>query len=149
MFAKSSVEIYAPPEAVFDWLIHFVENYRSWHPAHVKCRWLKGDPFEVDSVLYAEEYLGDDLHKLKFKITSVTKNEGFKFRIMFPASIFVPAGEFAIEPTKVGSRFTAILYFRFGKLLSLLAKNKKIIIEQHQREEGFNLKRLLEKKDEV
>jgi len=149
MYAKDSVEINAPPEAVFDWLMHFVENYRSWHPAHVKCRWLKGSFFEVGSVLYAEEYLGDDLHKLKFKVTSVKKNEGFKFRILFPSSIFVPAGEFVIESTNLGSRFTAILYYRFDRLLSVFARKEKEIIEQHQKEEGINLKNLLEGQSEV
>lgn len=149
MYARDSVEINVPPEAVYDWLMSFVKNYRSWHPAHVKCRWLKGKPFEIGSVLYVEEYLGDELHKLKFKITRIKQNKGFEFRILFPASILVPKGEFLIEPTEVGSRFTATLYYRFGKLLALLAKKEKEIIEQHQREEGVNLKRLLEGKDEV
>ena len=149
MYARDSVELKVTPDVIFDWLMNFVENYQSWHPAHVKCKWLKGEPFEVGSVLYAEEYLGGDLHKLKFKITCIQKNKGFKFRILFPASIFVPAGEFKIEPTNMGSRFTAILYYRFGKFLSLFAKKEKNIIEQHQKEEGVNLKKILERKSEV
>lgn len=149
MYAKDSVELKVSPEVVFDWLMHFDENYRSWHPDHVKCRWVKGKPFEVGSVLYAEEFLGGELHKLKFKITGIKKNKGFKFRILFPASIFIPKGEFAIEPTTMGSRFTAILYYRFGKFLSLFAKREKEIIEKHQKEEGLNLKKLLEGNGEV
>ena len=144
MYAKDSVELKVSPEVVFDWLMHFDENYLSWHPDHLKCIWIKGKPFEVDSVLYVEEFLGGELHKLKFKITSIKKNKGFKFRILFPASIFIPTGEFSIEKTTIGSRFTAILYYRFGKLLSLFAKREKEIIEKHQREEGSNLKKLLE-----
>ena len=149
MYAKDSIELKVPPEVVFDWLMNFVENYQSWHPAHVKCNWIKGKSFEVGSILYAEEFLGNKLHKLKFKITSIKKNEGFKYQILFPASIFIPAGEFAIESTNMGSRFTAILYYRFGKLLSLFAKKEKVIIEQHQKEEGVNLKKILEGSDEV
>lgn len=149
MYARDSIEISVPPEDVYDWLMNIVKNYQSWHPAHVDCRWLKGEPFEIGSVLYAEEYLGGELHRLKFKITRIKENKGFEFRTLFPASIFVPKGEFVIEPTKVGSLFTATLYYRFGKLLSLLAKKEKEAIEQHQKEEGVNLKSLLEGNVEV
>jgi hypothetical protein len=135
MYAQDSVEINVPPEAVYDWLMHIVENYRSWHPAHVECMWIKGKSFEIGSVLYTEEYLGDELHKLKFKVTRIKQNKGFEFCILFPGSIFVPKGEFVIEPTKAGSRFTATLHYRFGRLLTLFAKKEKEIIEQHQREE--------------
>lgn len=149
MYISDTVDINVPPEAVYDWMMTFVENYQSWHPAHVTSRWLKGEPYEVGSVLYVEEYLGDELHKLKFKITKIMKNKGFEFRILFPESIIMPKGEFLVEPTATGSQFTATLYYRFGKLLNLFAKKEKEIIEQHQREEGINLKRLLEGKDEA
>ena len=126
--------------------MHFVTNYRSWHSAHVECRWLKGEPFEIGSVLYAEEYLGGKLHALKFKITRIERNKGFEFRILFPASIFVPRGEILIESMSTGRRFMASLFYRFGKLLSLFAKKEREAIEQHQREEGVNLKKILERK---
>lgn len=145
MYLRDSIEIDVPPERVFDWLMHFVENYRSWHPAHGECRWIRGKPFEIGSVLYAEEYLHDELHKLKFKMTKIVPNKGCKFRLLFPVSIIVPNGEFEVEPTETGSRFTATLYSRFGRLLSVFAKKEMKALEQHMREESINLRRLLEK----
>ena len=37
------------------------------HKDHTICKWIIGKPFEKGSVLYAEEYLHDKLHKMKFQ----------------------------------------------------------------------------------
>ncbi|MFX0113135.1 MAG: SRPBCC family protein [Candidatus Hodarchaeota archaeon] len=58
-----SIEIKATPKKVFDWFMHFAENYKAWHPEHGECRWLKGKAFEAGSILYSEEYLHGKLHK--------------------------------------------------------------------------------------
>lgn len=60
---RDSVEIRTTPEKVFEWFMHFDENYVSWHPDHVKCSYLKGRRLEEGSVLYVEEYLHGKLHK--------------------------------------------------------------------------------------
>ena len=144
---EDSVRINRPPEAVFEWFSHFVENYRSWHQDHVKAVWLEGDDLEKGSVLYAEEYLGDKLEKLSFKITDRIQNELIAYRMSFPESIICSGGTFSIRPSNGGSIFTATLFFRFGWLLSKIAKNRIQVIEIHMKEEGENLKKILEKID--
>jgi len=37
---RDSVEIRTTPEKVFEWFMHFDENYVSWHPDHVKRSWV-------------------------------------------------------------------------------------------------------------
>ena len=69
---KDSREIHATPEKVFKWLVQSLKDkksYQAWHPDHVDIRWIKGEPLQEGSIVYAEEYLHGDLHKLKFRIT--------------------------------------------------------------------------------
>lgn len=142
---KDSVIINRPPEAVFEWFTHFTENYRAWHKDHVLARWVKGKNFEKGSVLYAEEYLGGRLEKLSFEITNCVPNELIEYKVLFPESIICSGGSFSIEPYNAGSVFTATLSFRFGGLLSKVARKRVEGIRVHMREEGENLKVLLEK----
>lgn len=81
---RDVVEIEASPEQVFDWLAHFQENYLAWHPDHVECRYLKGASlFEVGSVVYVEEYVHGEFHKLKFRVTKVIPNSRLEYKAGF------------------------------------------------------------------
>jgi hypothetical protein len=49
-----SIEIKAAPERIFNGLIRVFsseEDFKEWHEDHVECRWLRGKPFEIGSVL--------------------------------------------------------------------------------------------------
>lgn len=142
---KDSIEIKTTPEKIFDWFVHLEENFRAWHPDHVKCCWLKGKPFEEGSILHVEEYLHGKLHKIKFRGTKVKPNKKIEYKLLFPTSIVCPKGSFIIEPKGKNCIFTATLSFRFGWLFSKLAKNRVEAVKKHMKEEGENLKRLLEK----
>ena len=113
----------------------------------MKAAWLEGNDFEKGSVLYAEEYTGDKLEKLSFKVPDRIQNELMAYTVLFPESIICLGGTFSIRPSNSGSIFTATLFFRFGWLLSKIAKNKIQAIEIHMKEEGENLKKMLEKID--
>lgn len=143
-----SIKINQPPEVVFEWFAHFAENYRDWHKDHVLAKWIKGKNFEKGSVLYAEEYLGGKLEKLSFEITNCVQNELIEYKVLFPESIICSGGSFSIKPSNGGSVFTAALSFRFGGLVSMVAKKRAEAIRQHMEEEGENLKALLEKEYE-
>ena len=142
---KDSVVINRPREVVFEWFAHFAEKYRAWHKDHVLAKWVKGKNFEKGSVLYAEEYLGGKLEKLSFEITNCVRNELIEYKMLFPESIIFSGGSFSIKPSNGGSVFTATLSFRFGGLLSKVAGKRVEDIRVHMREEGENLKVLLEK----
>ncbi len=76
------------------------------------------------------------------------KNRMIEYRFLFPTSMICSGGSFNVEPSNSGSVFTAKLYFRFGKFLSKIYPSRLNAIKKHMKEEGENLKNLLEKKNE-
>ena len=149
---EDSIEVKATPERVFEWLIQRFkdkESYQAWHPEHVDIRWIKGEPLQEGSILYAEEYLHGDLHKLKFRITKVVPNRVIEYKSLFPLSILSPGNTFLIELQGENSCiFTAKGSLRIPrwlfKKLHKKHKHKIAATEQHIKEEGENLKRALE-----
>ena len=150
---KDSIEVKAPAEKVFQWLTQRMkdkESYQAWHPEHVDIRWIKGKPLQEGSIIYAEEYLHGDLHKLKFRITKIVPNRLIEYRSLFPLSIIAPGNKFIIEPTGRDSCiFTATGSLRIPRWLFVRMhkkhKHKIDATQQHMKEEGLNLKKALEK----
>ncbi len=142
-----SIEIKVTPEKVFAWLTNIKnrEDYLAWHPDHTDCIWLKGEPFQVGSIVYFEEYLHGELHKLKFLCTKIVPNRLIEYRPLFPWSFFMPKCSFAMEPRKGGSCiFTATINLRAGPLFRKFGGKRLDAIKQHMKEEGENLKKILE-----
>ena len=150
---KDSIEVNASAEKVFGWLTQRLkdkESYQAWHPDHVDIRWIKGEPLQEGSIVYAEEYLHGDLHKLKFRFIRIVPNRLIEYRILFPLSIIAPANKLLIEPKGQNScTFTATGSIRMPRWLFVRLhkkhKGKIEATEQHMKEEGQNLKRALEK----
>ena len=140
---RDSIEIKTTPEKIFDFFVHFEENYLAWHPDHVKSYWI-GKPAKEGSILYCEEYLHGKLHRMKFRITKVELNRKIVYKLSFPMPVIYPKGSFIIEPRGKSCIFTATLSFRFGRLFSKLTKDRVEAVKKHMKEEGENLKRLLE-----
>lgn len=146
---RDTIEIKASPEQVFAWLAHFPENYLAWHPDHVACRYLKGASLEVGSVIYTEEFLHGQLHKLKFQVTQVIPMSRVDYRVtagLGGAFIVEPSGEqvrFMAE-IYMGSRLSLLGWFIDLMLQALLARQIEAL-KQHMAEEGESLKRLLER----
>ncbi len=144
MELKDTIEIRATPEKIFQWFLNLSENYCNWHQDHIKAIWLKGNPFEVGSILYSEEYLHGKVHKMKFKTTEMVPNRIIKYKMLFPLNLIIKKGELIFEPKGKNALFIAIQDFRFGKLLSLIAKKQKELLINHMKEEGENLKKIME-----
>jgi hypothetical protein len=145
---KDSIEMKTAPEKIFNALIKVFsseEYFKRWHKDHVKCQWCKGKPFEIGSVLYIEEYLHGELHKMTFLGTKLEPNRKIEYRLFLPTSIICPKGSFSIEPKGDSCIFTATLSFRLGWLFSIVAKGRVEAIKKHMKEEGENLRKLLEK----
>jgi hypothetical protein len=154
---RDSIEIQTRPEKVFNFLIHLVddESYRIWHPEdHVALRWIKGNPWEEGSVARAEEYIHGKLHKLRFKITKVVPNKKIEY---VPVSRFLrrffPKNEFVIEQKGESCLFIASGTYRVGWLAKTFF-NKAVdralsSVKKHMKEEGENLKNILEASTEV
>ena len=149
---KDSIEVEATPEEVFNWFVQRLqdkESYQAWHPDHVDIRWIRGEPLQEGSVLYAEEYLHGVLHKLKFRIRKVVPTRLIEYRSLFPLSLLAPGNSFIIEPKGEGRcMFIAQGSLRIPRWLfeRMHPKHKGKIdaTERHMREEGENLKRAVE-----
>ena len=141
-----SIEIKTTPDKIFEWLKNLDQHHKEWHSDHVRWINITGSLDEGD-IAYYEEYLHGKLHKIKFKITKIEENKRIEFKHLFPMSIICPKGSFILETREESTIFTAKLSFRFAWLFSKLAKGRVEAIKTHMKEEGENLKRLLEKRD--
>ena len=150
-----SVKIGVTPDKVFDFFLQIIDDasYRTWHPDdHVAFRWIRGNPWEVGSVAYAEEHLHGKLHKLEFCVSKVVPNKEIVYT---PQSrllrIFFPENRFRVEPSGDGCIFSAKVHLRIGRIAKALAKRKLEVglssVRKHMKEEGQNLKRILEERD--
>ena len=148
-----SIEIKTTPEKIFGFITSLVddESYRAWHQEdHVALRWLKGQPWKEGSVAYAEEYLHGKIHRLKFTVTKVVPNKEIEYA---PVSRlirrFFPKNQFSIEEKGETCVFMASGIFRHGRLIKTFFKRQLeqnlASVKQHMKEEGENLKTILEK----
>lgn len=147
MNITDSIEIKATPERVFEWIqsLKGKEEYIRWHPDHVDMRWIKGEPFKEGSIVYAEEYIHGRLHKIKFICTRVIPNRLIEYQLISPLPFFAPKNSFAMEPKgKDSCIFTTTASFRAGPLFGKLARKQIEAVKQHMKEEGGNLKKILE-----
>ena len=149
MTLEDSVEIYAPPEQVWDFFYNLDGNYQTWHPKdHVVFKWIEGTPMEIGTTFYAEEYAMGEVKQYKGKVIEAIQNRKIVFELSYPISIMTPNIEWIIEPKGNTSVFTAVTGVRARGLLRLLlpATMDAIIAsgKQHMHEEGINLKEFLE-----
>ncbi len=141
---RDCVQIDAPPDRVWAWLVEMSEHYASWHPAHLSAEWERGEPNQVGSIMRAVEDLGGTRETLRLQVTAVDPGRGFTYRFRGPISILLPGGSFVVAPDDGGSSFTATLWYRFGPLTRAVFHRRVAILRQHMREEGLNLKRTIE-----
>lgn len=145
---RDSIWIDVEPERAWAWLNELPVHYREWHPAHVDCRYERGESLQSGAVVSIEEHLHGRLHRLRLCVTQVVpgrmmryRNHGF-------------SGAFLLEPADGGTRFTAELIFgirapiigrALDAVLRRLLARRLAAFQAHMREEGENLKRLLER----
>jgi len=149
---KSSVEINTKPEKIWEFFNNLEQNYTTWHPEdHILFRWTEGKPMESGSRWYGEEIVLGKLFKLKGTIGEVIPNRKIVFKYSFPLSLVAPGFEWQIEPRGTGSVFTALSYVRAGDFSRMLSRKemdtKLEMHNKHTREEGENLKKLLENEE--
>ncbi len=149
MILSDSVEINTTPEKIWEFFTNLEKNYKTWHPEdHISFKWTEGKPMESGSRWYGEEILRGKLFKLKGTIGEVIPNRKIVFNFSFPVSLVAPKFEWLIEPKGSTSIFTARSYLRAGEFYLKFFKkemNYKLDLhDKHVREEGENLKRILE-----
>jgi uncharacterized protein YndB with AHSA1/START domain len=146
---KDTIEINTTPEKIWEFFTNLETNYKAWHrDDHIVFRWTKGRPMESGSRWYAEEMVHGKVFKLKGTVGQVIPNRKIVFKYSLPISLVAPGFEWLIEPKGSNSTFTAISYLRAGDFVRKLSKKemdrKMEMTLKHTKEEGENLKKLLE-----
>jgi uncharacterized protein YndB with AHSA1/START domain len=139
-----SIVIDSPPELIWEWLTDLATQYTRWHPDHVSAEWERGEPNQVGSIMRAVEDLGGTREVLRFEIASIDPPHRFEYRIRGPISMLLPGGAFTVTPHNGVSQFTASISYRFGALTEWLFRRRMTVLSEHMKEEGHNLKRIIE-----
>lgn len=146
-----SIEIRSSPVDAFSYLTGIVddEGFKTLNPDNIGFRWLKGEPWKEGSIAHAEKYLHGKPHRFRFVISIVVPYRQIEYRPTSWATRMVfPKKEFIIEQTPEGCRFISSATFRIGwigrKLFQRNIDDGLSHFRAYLREEGRNLKRILE-----
>jgi hypothetical protein len=135
----------APPERVFGFFEQMAPNYTRWHPDHLAFEWRSGGALREGATAGYEERIGGKLMKKEVEFVRV---EPGRYVAMAPTSrlirLVLPRLSFAFEPVAGGCRLTAEIVVRTGPLGAWLNRREFEAVRRHMREEGENLKRLIE-----
>ena len=99
---------------------------------------------EEGSTIYAEETVSGKLIKGKVTFADVVPGSKFSLKLPFPRSLFCRY-EYLIEPRGTKTAFSALTYLKYPGFSRKHIQAVVEVGEKHVREEGENLKRLLEK----
>jgi uncharacterized protein YndB with AHSA1/START domain len=139
-----SIEIRVKPQVIFEWLENLEKHYKEWHPDHV--RWTnETGQFKEGSRCYVEEYVHGRFHRIRARYTRIERNRRIEYRMLYPTSVICSKGSFLLQSNRGNTIFTATLAFRGGRILSRLFHSRMEGIKKHMREEGENLKTILER----
>ncbi|HAA22565.1 MAG TPA: SRPBCC family protein [Cytophagales bacterium] len=143
---EDSIFIQAPCEKVFAFFEEMDQNYLNWHPEHQVFEWRKGKGLAVGNVFYFEEELNGKLMKKETYFTDIIPNRYIEFKMTKGLyRWFIPKLTFIMEPEGDGCVFTGQVFLQgFGPLAKWANRKDFAAVRQHMKEEGQNLKRILE-----
>jgi predicted transposase YbfD/YdcC len=145
MKVQSSIEITAPPEKIWPFLIQPTDILK-WCITFQKCEFVGQQRSGVGASFYVEEKAGGPLMKLNFKVTEWVENQKLAFKMT--SGTFVKAYEqhWTIESLDSGSRFNfsedvTMPWGILGKLIGFFGRSSS---EKHVKEMLIKLKSLAE-----
>lgn len=145
MILKETTSVEVPSESVYRFFEEMEENYERWHPDHIKFRWTEGSGLEQGAEAYFEERIAGKLQKKTVTFVEVTPDHYLEFK---PTSLLVgllmPHISFTIDARTDGCELTQRIKVRTGPIGAQLNKREFDAVRTHMREEGENLKRILE-----
>lgn len=150
MLLEESTRTSASPSAVYRFFETMDENYTRWHPDHVEFRWIDGGGLAKGNEAYFEERIGGKLQRKTVRFTEIDPDRYIEFE---PTSrlvaLLMPSISFTIDPTSDGCEVTQRITVRTGPIGARLNRREFDAVRKHMREEGENLKRILEAETDV
>lgn len=150
MILKETTDVESPPEEVYRFFEEMEENYERWHPDHITFCWTEEVGLEQGAEAYFEERIAGNLQKKTVKFVEVASDRYIEFK---PTSLLIgllmPHISFTIDPRPDGCELTQQIRVRTGPIGARLNKREFDAVRTHMREEGENLKLILENRDRV
>lgn len=145
MILEESTEVEASPREVFHFFETMEENYERWHPDHIEFRWVDADGLVSGEKAYFEERIAGKHQRKTVRFTNVDPDRYIEFK---PTSrlvgLLMPHISFTIDPRPTGCELTQRIEVRTGPIGAWLNRREFDAVREHMREEGENLRRILE-----
>lgn len=148
MLLQDSIQVNVSAETVFGFFEEMADNYVAWHPDHIAFRWIEGESVTEGAVFYFEEIIAGELQKKRMRFTQVQPGRFLEFEpVNRMVRLLMPRLSFEMEPIDATScYFRAKIHLRVGPLAARLNAKEFTAVRQHMKEEGENLKRMVEAK---
>jgi hypothetical protein len=148
MLLQDVTQIRTTPERIFAFFEEMDANYTRWHPDHILFDWVRGRGVREGNRFRFEERIGGHLKKQTFEFTRVEPNRHIEFApTVRLIRWLMPRLSFHVDRQGDHCAFTARIVVRTGPLGARLNRREFDAVRRHMREEGENLKRLLEDAD--
>jgi hypothetical protein len=143
---RNTIDIEAPPLAVFAFFEDIERHYLYWHPDHKLFRWTKGRGLALGNEFHFEEVIHGKLLKKTVALTRIEPGRHIEFApTLWLMRMLLPRMLFHIHPLPDGSqRVRAEIHLRVGPLGARLNRREFDAVREHMRLEGVNLKRIVE-----
>ena len=130
MRVQKSIEIAAPPEKVWPFLVE-PEKVLQWCITFKRFEYTGNQRGGIGTPLYIEEQAGGGLSKMQFEVTEWKENESLGLRMVSGASYGSYNQRWSLERSASGSRFTfmeeiELPFGVIGKLLGLVAQRMSL-----------------------
>ena len=150
MILEETTAVETPPEELYRFFEEMEDNYERWHPDHIAFRWTEKSGLQQGAEAYFEERIAGKVQKKTVRFVAVTPNRYIEFK---PTSLLVgllmPQISFRIDARSDGCELTQRIKVRTGPIGARLNKREFDAVREHMREEGENVKRILENEEWV
>lgn len=145
MIEKIVLEMYTPPEKVFQFFVNYDKHYTEVSEDHIE-RVVKSKNPDLEHLDVSFSFrqispITKKEQKIRGKVTRVEMNRYIGTRFLFPVSLFLTRVENILEPKGEGCMVTTNLHFTS---LGKLAKKSKRLVVEHISQELKEMKNILE-----
>jgi len=145
MVLQDETLIEAPPERIFAFFALMEDNYVAWHPDHLSFRWTKGKGLAPGVEFHFEERVAGKLLEKTVRFTKIVPGRIIEFEPTgWLMRLILPEMSFEVQPQGGKSLFIARVRVRTGPIGAWLNRREFDAVRHHMKEEGENLRRIVE-----
>jgi hypothetical protein len=143
MRLTDTIKIRSTPERFFAFFQQMEQNYLKWHPDHRLFRWEEGRGLREGVTFYFEEVIGGKLMKKKVVFTRIEPGRHIEFTFTNLLLRLILRASFSGSTRQRKHQLFAEIRSD-GSIGAWLNRKEFDAVRTHMREEGENLKRILE-----